>query len=95
MMINSGLFIYSLNICRSPTAKAIFLETVRRRGRPVYEHSDGTVEWHLDKEPYELMQKSAAEFGWDLSPLRARHLVQKDFLNFNLIIAGDQQNLIA
>ena len=53
-----------------------------------------TAGWHLGKSPYDPMQTTAVEFGYDLSPLRARQVVQKDFSNFDLIIAMDQQNLL-
>ena len=46
------------------------------------------------KSAYGPMQTTAAECGYDLSPLRARQVVQKDFSNFDLIIAMDQQNLL-
>lgn len=94
MMINSVLFVCLGNICRSPTAEAIFREKARRRGLSVIADSAGTAGWHLGKAPYEPMQTTAAEFGYDLSPLRARQVVQKDFSNFDLIIAMDQQNLL-
>lgn len=48
----------------------------------------------MGKVPYEPMRNTAAEFGYDLSPLRARQIVQKDFSNFDLIVAMDQQNLL-
>lgn len=59
-MINSVLFVCLGNICRSPTAEAIFREKVRRRGLSVIADSAGTAGWQLGKAPYEPMQTTAA-----------------------------------
>ena len=93
-MINSVLFVCLGNICRSPTAEAIFRKKASRRGLSVIADSAGTAGWHMGKVPYEPMRNTAAEFGYDLSPLRVRQVVQKDFSNFDLIVAMDQQNLL-
>ena len=54
----------------------------------------GTAGWHVGKAQYELMGNTAAEFGYDLSLLRARQVVYRDFSNLDLIIAIDQQNFL-
>ena len=39
------------------------------------------------------MRTNAAEFGYDLPPLRAGQVVREDFSNFDLIVAMEEQNL--
>ena len=94
-MFNSVLFVCLGNICRSPTAEAIFRDRANYRGLAVAADSAGTAAWHVGKKPYDPMQRTAAEFGYDLSMLRARQVAQMDFENCDLIIAMDQQNLLA
>lgn len=92
-MINSVLFVCLGNICRSPTAEAIFRKKAHLHGLSVVADSAGTAGWHVGKPPYGAMLSEAADFGYDLSSLRARQLEKIDFSKFDVILAMDQQNL--
>ena len=83
------LFVCLGNICRSPTAEAVFrsLET----GAQV--DSAGTSGWHINEPPYGPMQNAAQNRGIDMSDLRARLFVRDDFERFDLIVGMDSENL--
>src|SRR5690606_4325570 len=49
--------------------------------------------WHIGQEPDERAQKAALKQGLDLSRLRARRLQDKDFKDFDYILAMDTRNL--
>lgn len=81
------------NICRSPTAEVILKQTALRAGLCLMVDSAGTSNYHPNKAPDQRSQQHAAEYGYDLSQLRARQIKLEDFENFDLILAMDQQNL--
>ena len=83
------LFVCLGNICRSPTAEAVF-----RDMRPDLTcDSAGTGGWHIGKPPYAPMQEAARAHGIDMSDLRARQFITGDFDRFDLIIGMDPQNI--
>ena len=55
--------------------------------------SAGTHAWHAGAPPDERSVAHAAKRGYDLSPLRAREVVDADFDQFHLILAMDWDNL--
>ena len=55
--------------------------------------SAGTGGWHQGEPPYPPMVAAAAKRGYDLSPLRARQLLQADFTRFERILVMDRANL--
>jgi protein-tyrosine phosphatase len=82
------------NICRSPTAEAVF-RSLARRGWPqlaVEADSAGTHGYHIGRAPDERTQRVAAAHGIDMSALRARQLTVEDFDRFDCILAMDQKN---
>ncbi len=89
-MIQRILFVCLGNICRSPTAEAVFDAVT---GGAYDTDSAGTSDWHLGKAPYGPMQEAAGARGYDLSLLRARQITPADFARFDLILAMDGQNL--
>lgn len=85
------------NICRSPTAQGVFENLVRQRG---LEHlievdSAGTSGWHIDKPPDARSSRAAQRRGYDISAQRGRQVTARDFLNFDYVLAMDDQNLQA
>ena len=81
------------NICRSPTAEIILKHYVKLAGLPVEIDSAGTSNYHPNKAPDLRSQKHAQHRGYDLSALRARQLKIHDFVEFDLILAMDYENL--
>lgn len=81
------------NICRSPTAEVILQHYCDALELNVWVDSAGTSNYHPNKAPDTRSQLHAKQRGYDLSSLRARQLTLHDFLDFDLILAMDQQNL--
>lgn len=94
-MQESILFVCMGNICRSPTAEAVFRERAARAGyggRFVVD-SAGTGDWHVGEPPDRRAIAHAAKRGYDLSALRARQVTTDDFGRFGWILAMDRGNL--
>jgi protein-tyrosine phosphatase len=89
------LFVCMGNICRSPTAEAVFRAVSARAGlAPGLEiDSAGTGEWHVGNPPDYRAIAHAARRGYDLTPLRARQVTMADFDRFRWILAMDRVNL--
>ena len=78
------------NICRSPTAEAV----LRQQAGPGIEiDSAGMGHWHVGQPPHGPAIKAAASRGYDMSGLRGRQFTVQDFLDFDLILAMDRQNI--
>ena len=88
------LFVCMGNICRSPTAEAVFREHVRRHAPELEMEIDsaGTHDYHVGEAPDPRAIKAAARRGLDLSGLRARQVEDADFERFDLILAMDRLN---
>ena len=91
----SVLFVCLGNICRSPTAEAVFRERAARAGLDKYIHVDsaGTGDWHVGHPPDRRAIAHAARRGYDLAALRARQVSREDFRRFGWILAMDEENL--
>lgn len=90
------LFVCLGNICRSPSADAIFrkrLDDHSWLGSRVDVDSAGTAAWHVGNPPDPRSIRVGAERGYDLTPLRARQAVSSDFESFDYILAMDKTNL--
>ncbi|WP_160243048.1 low molecular weight protein-tyrosine-phosphatase [Acinetobacter indicus] len=81
------------NICRSPTAEVVFRHYCDAQQLNIWVDSAGTSNYHPSKAPDARSQQHALQRGYDLSALRARQLTTRDFLDFDLILAMDQENL--
>lgn len=91
----SVLFVCLGNICRSPTAHAVFESMVDSEGlsQQIIVDSAGTGDWHLGHAPDQRTSAVAAERGYDMSELRSRLVEAEDFNQFDYIIAMDSDNL--
>jgi len=89
------LFVCLGNICRSPTAHAVFLQKVRQAGLSecIRVDSAGTAAWHIGKSPDARSVAAGRERGYDLSALRARQAVVEDFEQYDYVLAMDDSNL--
>ena len=83
------------NICRSPTAEAVFRAHVAQSGLSdrVRTDSAGTHNYHPGAAPDLRSQRHALQRGYNLSPLRARQVTQADYRDFDLLLAMDWDNL--
>ena len=91
-MTQRVLFVCLGNICRSPTAEAVFRELVRREGgdQAIEVDSAGTHAYHAGSPPDERSIAAASRRGYDLSALRARKVTAADFERFDLLLAMDE-----
>lgn len=89
------LFVCMGNICRSPTAHAVFREQVRVAGLAddIAIDSAGTHAYHIGNPPDRRATETAAGRGFDMSDLRARQVDHADYFSFDYIVAMDRDNL--
>ncbi len=89
------LFVCMGNICRSPTAEAVFTDLVRREGGPTHFDIDsaGTHAYHVGEPPDSRAVAAARRRGLVMDHLRARVVTREDFLHFDLVLAMDEENL--
>ena len=89
------LFVCLGNICRSPTAEAIFRHKVEQAGLgdQVLIDSAGTGDWHIGKAPDPRTQQAALKRGYNLSALRGRQVRAEDLARFDWVLAMDGDNL--
>ncbi len=91
----SVLFVCMGNICRSPTAEAVFRHYVEQAG--LSEHilidSAGTHDYHIGDPPDMRTQRAAQLRGYDMSLLRDRQVDEGDFRRFDYVLAMDHANL--
>ncbi len=91
--MTSILFVCLGNICRSPTAEAVFRSRAHAAGLNVEIDSAGTGAWHVGAMPDERAQAAGLARGYDLSLLRARQVAAADYEKFDLVLAMDYENL--
>ena len=94
-MTRRVLFVCMGNICRSPTAEAVFRDLLEREaaGLGIEADSAGTHAYHTGSAPDPRAAAAALRRGIDMSQLRARVVEAADFERFNLLLAMDEQNL--
>ena len=87
------LFVCLGNICRSPAAQGIFEHIVKQNGMQdkIEVDSAGTYSDHRGEMPDRRMRTAALYRGFALTH-QARPVSGLDFLDFDLIIAMDDQN---
>ncbi|OUS29331.1 phosphotyrosine protein phosphatase [Gammaproteobacteria bacterium 45_16_T64] len=89
------LFVCLGNICRSPTAEAVFRSVVEEAGLTSVIEIDscGTAGYHVGEAPDSRSMAAAASRGYDMARLRGRQLSVNDYLAFDYILAMDEANM--
>ena len=89
------LFVCMGNICRSPTAHALFREAVTAAGLgdKITTDSAGTHAYHIGNPPDARATATALARDIDVTDLRARQVCEADFEQFDYIVAMDRDNL--
>ena len=85
------LFVCLGNICRSPSAEAVFRE--RLGHLDMHFDSAGTSDWHIGESPDPRAIREGQGRGYDLSPLKGRQITEEDFYLFDYILTMDLSNL--
>lgn len=88
------LFVCTGNICRSPTAEAVFRAKVAAAGLAdtVEVDSAGTHGYHIGDPPDPRSIAAAARRGYDLVDLRGRQLSTYDAERFDYVLVMDRGN---
>ena len=90
----SVLFVCMGNICRSPTAEGVFRHFVNEAGLSdrIVADSAGTHAYHVGEPPDRRACAAAERRGISLAKIRARRVSDRDFEEFDYIIAMDEDN---
>ncbi len=87
------LFVCLGNICRSPTAEAVFRHKAKDAGLDVFIDSAGTGAWHQGETPDPRAMAAGKSRGYDFAGQTARAVQDIDFEDFDYILAMDRKNL--
>lgn len=91
--IKSVLFVCMGNICRSPTAEAVFRHKMKAQGLSLTVDSAGTLGAHAKEKPDHRAQKAGIARGYSFEGIKARKVTLNDFTDFDLILAMDDENV--
>lgn len=88
------LFVCTGNICRSPTAEAVFRHQVTAANltKELIIDSAGTHNYHVGDAPDERSVEAAKARGYDMSMQTARRVLEQDFQKFDVIVAMDREH---
>lgn len=86
------LFVCLGNICRSPSAEAIFRKKSDELKLGLQFDSAGTIDYHKGERSDPRSIKHAEKRGYEMTHL-ARQLTEQDFTDFDLIFVMDESNL--
>tara|TARA_R110002095_G_scaffold67032_4_gene56996 strand:+ start:3761 stop:4216 length:456 start_codon:yes stop_codon:yes gene_type:complete len=86
----SVLFVCTGNICRSPTAEALFRDRVKAKGIDALYDSAGTFGYHIGEPPDHRAIEAARAHGIEMSDLKGRKISNDDFDKFDYLIAMDK-----
>ena len=94
MTVHKVLFVCMGNICRSPTAEAVFRQWVKKQGKEKSFDIDsaGTHAYHVGNKPDTRSMKAALKRGIDMSQQRARQVEAADFERFDWLVVMDDEN---
>lgn len=91
------LFVCMGNICRSPSAEAVFTDLVNKTGPPGRFEIDsaGTIAHHLGEPADSRMKRHAKKRGYQLTSIARQFDPETDFDHFDYIVAMDDENVLA
>ena len=89
------LFVCLGNICRSPTAEAVFRARAITAGLEVHIESAGTSGWHVNEKPDPRSIEAGEARGYSFVGQSSRKVIRADFGTFDYILAMDEDNLSA
>lgn len=89
------LFICLGNICRSPTAEAVFRARAEQAGLNVIIDSAGTSGWHIGEAPDPRSIEAGEARGYNFKGQASRKVIRADFGEFDYILAMDDKNMRA
>lgn len=90
--IKSVLMVCMGNICRSPTAEAVFRHHAKQQGLRIHIDSAGTIGYHVGNRPDPRSMQAGEARGYHFTDIRSRRVVVDDFHQFDLILPMDQSN---
>ncbi|WP_291618740.1 low molecular weight protein-tyrosine-phosphatase [Colwellia sp.] len=91
--VKSVLFVCMGNICRSPSAEAVFRHKMNAQGLTLKVDSAGTLGAHAKEKPDHRAQKAGVARGYSFDGIKARKVTVQDFTDFDLILAMDHDNV--
>ena len=90
--MKSVIFVCLGNICRSPIAEGYARKVLKENGMDILVDSAGTGSWHAGEAPCTNSIVVARNNGVDISSQRARQVTKKDLIEFDLVVALDENN---
>jgi protein-tyrosine phosphatase len=89
------LFVCLGNICRSPSAEAVFNELIKKKGlaNELQCDSAGTAAYHAGEPADYRMKQFAQKRGYNLTSISRPVNPKTDFDRFDFIIGMDRQNV--
>jgi protein-tyrosine phosphatase len=94
LKIPSVLFVCLGNICRSPSAEAVFKKKTDENGLNIESDSAGTAGYHKGAAPDKRSQAVGMEKGYDFKGSKCRKVALLDFEKFDYILGMDNENVI-
>ena len=89
----SVLFVCLGNICRSPSAEAVFRQKAEDMGLDVIIDSAGTAGYHKGAAPDKRSQAVGVDRGYSFKGVKCRKVQDSDFEKFDYILPMDNKNL--
>ena len=86
------VFVCLGNICRSPTAEAVFRHKAQEAMLELVTDSAGTAGYHIGARPDKRSMAVAQRRGYHFDGISCRKVVDDDFILTDLIIAMDNAN---
>jgi protein-tyrosine phosphatase len=89
----SVLFVCLGNICRSPSAEAVFIKKAADSHLIIETDSAGTAGYHKGAAPDKRSQDAGSQRGYSFKGMKCRNVLEQDFEKFDYILGMDNQNI--